>query len=372
MKTLFFETIYGVEQIVFNVGDNGDAKTHRDPITGVEYAYASAQNVKRNLKECFSNLSGIQTPKTEFKKNASAKNGHLVVNGDGDGEQGGVSVFLDQTKPNHIASIFGAWASDISDESNKYVKASLKSCINVSDMMPVHPLLQRLSKNEVGVFVGDKNSAITLGDKNTTLRTPEEAAEFAGCSIDEAKKVFSEQRPMNMFKDKKTANGVYQETFAIDIEAFGKIKLSSCTISEEAKTELIASGWRIVEINGEEYLSPTKEDLLKMWGYLVDAMLSWDFSSNNSLHGNVKEPLRYSVSLNGSKIKQCNSARVITNEDGRKVAELVLRDHDSVMNFNTTSLEKWYDCKSNNVETSLDADEEVKAALIKLGEENIL
>jgi len=371
MKNLYFKTIFGVNQATFNVGDDGDVKTHFDPITGTVYAYGSSANVKHNLKELFSELSGIETPNTEFKKNATVKNNQITVNADGSGEQGGVSIFIEETNPNHICTIFGAWNSDVSDATKKYVKAALKSCIKVSDMTPIHPLLQRLGKNEPGVFVGDHNSTITLGvGKDKTLHTPEEAAEFVGCSIEEAKKVFAEQRPMNLYKDKRTANGIYQETFAIEIETFGKIRLSSYNISEEGIEELVASGWRVMEIHGEKYLAPQKDVLMRLWENLVDAMLNWDFSSNNSLHGNQKEALRYSISLDAKKINQCNTARMFINENGKKAAELSLHGHPAVQNFNTLSLGSWIPC--DDMELDINADEKAREALIKLGEENIL
>jgi hypothetical protein len=373
--------------MVFNVGDEG-VKTHRDPITGLIYAYGSSANVKRNLKERFTELSGLETPDSEYKKNVEVKNNQLVLvksSGDGNkGEQGGVSVYIDDTNPNHVANIFGAWVSDITAEEAKYVKKAIKACIKVSDMIPVHPQLQYLTyygnqnKDEVGVSVGDRNSRITLGievkegGKNVekTLKTPEEAAELAGCSIEDAKKFFSEQRPMNLYKDKKLASGIYQETFAIEIETFGKIRLSSYAISDEVIDELVARGWRVMEIYGEKYLSPQKDVLMGLWKHLVDAMLTWDFSSNNSLHGNQKEAIRYSISMDANKINQCNGARIITNDNDKDVVSLALRDHKSVMSFNTTSLESVINC--NDIETSIDADEKAREALIKLGEENIL
>ena len=313
----------------------------------------------------------------EYKKNVEVKNHQLVLKTGKDGEkgeQGGVSVYLDQANPNHIANIFGAWASDVTKSVEKYVKASIKSCFNVSDMMPLHPLLQNLGKREVGVHVGDRNSTITLGvdGKDVTLRTPEEAAEFAGCSIEDAKKFFSEQRPMNLYEDKRTANGIYQETFAIDIETFGMVKLDIYHISDEDLEVLEASGWDVLDINGYKYLSPSRDVRLTLWKYFVNSMLGWDFSSNNSLHGNQKQPIRYSVSFDGNKITQCNGARVFTNDNGKPEAKLSLRDHSSVANFNTPTLEGVIDCEASGIETSIDADEEVKAYLIRLGEENIL
>lgn len=376
-KSLFLKVLYGVEQMVFNVGDDG-VKKHFDPITGKVYAYGSSANVKRCIKELFSELSQVETPKTEFKKNASVKNNVILVNEDGKGEQGGVSVFIDIKNP--ICSIFGAWNSDTSEATSKYVKAAIKSCFNVSDMMPVHPLLQSLGKTEKGVFVGDRNSIVTLGVKiggnEVTLKSPEQAAEMVGCSIEDAKKTFGSLRPMNLYEDKQTAYGLYQETFAIDIEAFGKVKLSSCTVSEDMIKELLGNGWRIVKVHGEDYLSPSREYILKLWEYFVEALIEWDFLSNNSLHGSVKEDLRYSVSMNAKKINQCTTASVYCDGDGKTKAKLVLRDSKDVYNFNTTNLEKWHICDGSDgnepIKTSMDADCDVKELMVQMGKEHIV
>ena len=377
MKNLYLRVLYGVEQMVFNVGDNG-VKKHFDPITKTPYAYASSSNVKRNIKEFFSELSQIDTPKTEFKKKAAAKNNKITVNEDGKGEQSGVAIFIDIKNP--ICSIFGAWNSDSSEATSKYVKAALKSNFNVSDMMPIHPLLQNLNKGEKGVFVGDRNSIVTLGakigDADVTLKSPEQAAEMVGCSIEEAKKVFGGLRPMNLYEDKQTANGLYQETFNIDIEAFGKVRLSSCEVSKEIIDGLLANGWRIVKVHGEDYLSPSRDEILKLWECFVESLIEWDFSSNNSLHGSVKEHLRYSVSMNVNKLNQCTTAAVYCDEDGKTKARLALRESKDVYSFNTTNLEKWYICDGSDgkqpVETSIDADSDVKNLLVQMGKDNII
>ena len=368
MKKLFVKTIYGVNDSVFNVGDNG-VKAHFDPITSETYAYGSSANVKRNIKQLFSELSHIETPKTEFKKKASAKNKSLAVNDGGTGEQGGVAISIDVENP--ICAIFGAWNSDKTDDDKKYAKNAIKACFNVSDFIPVHPLLQKLSKKEKGVFVGDKNSIVTLGIDSKTLRTPEEASEYVGCSIEEAKDVFGGLRPMNLYEDKQTANGLYQQTFAINIETFGMLNLSDYEVPQDKKDNLLSNGWRIVRVNGEEYLSPCRENLLQIWEYFVNALIDWDFSSNNSLHGNIKEALRYSFSFNANKLNNCNSAVTFEKENGKKGAKLALRNHEEVFNFNSVSLEKWFVC-DENTPTSMNADDEVKRALIEVGKNNIL
>ena len=372
MKRLYLRTLYGITDTVFNVGEKG-VKTHYEPITNKVYAYGSSPNVKKNVKEMFSAISGIETPNADFKRKASVKNKTIIVNGDGQGEQSGVSISIDVENPH--CSIFGAWNSETV---RKYAKAAIKACFNVSEFNPVHPLLQHLNDKDIGVFVGDSNSTVSLeisesdneGLKGVVIKTPEQASEMVGCSIEEAKKVFSSLRPMNCYEDKRTANGIYQETFTINIEAFGKVNLSSYEIPEEVINKLLANGWRIVKIDNEDYLSPSREELIELWRYFVDALIDWDFSSNNSLHGNIKEALRYSFSFNVNKLNNCNMAAMY--EDGDKLkARLVLRNHKKVANFNSVLLEKWYIC-DEQTPLSMDADDEVKDALFEVGKDNII
>ena len=376
-KNLYFRVLYGVEQKVFNVGDNG-VKTHWNPITNREYAYGSSANVKHNLKELFSDLSSIASPKTEFSKIAKIEGGKITINEDGSGEQGGVSIAIDVENP--MCSIFGAWTSEVPN-GEKYAKAALKANIMVADMMPIHSLLQNLSKVEKGVFCGDANSSVVLaaGSKKdkALLKTPEEAAKFAKCSIEEAKKAFASARPMNLYEDKRTATGLYKADFAIELDTFGKVKIADITsgLSEDKIKELVGKGWRVMEINGEKYLSPSKESLIKLWEFLVDALLNWDFTSNNSLHGSVKEALRYSVSLNAQKLNQCTTAKMY-EEDGKLKAKLALRDSKEVYSFNTTNLEKWHVCDGSDgnepIKTDIDADYTTRELLIQIGKDNIL
>ena len=374
MNKLFIRTIYGVTDIVFNVGQNGEVKTHYDPLTDRVYAYGSSANVKRNIKEYFSMKSGIQTPQTEFKKNASVTNKTITVNEDGKGEQSGVSIMIDIENP--ICPIFGAWNSDCNAD-GKYTKAALKACFNVSDMVPVHPLLAHLNKEEVGVFVGDANSKVTLGITNgelkgTTIKSPKEASELVGCTIEEAKKAFENQRPMNLYKDKRTATGLYQVTYAIDLDTFGKIKCSSCSIPSETKEKLLnEKQWHEVTIDGEIYLSPSCEELCELWDKFVKALIYWDFSSNNSLHGNVKEALRYTYSFNANKLNDCNTARIYTvidkktGEEKLKAQLLLIDDCKEVTSFNHVALGKYYDIKDINC--SVDASEQAVEELQRIG-----
>ena len=381
MKKVYIRTLFGVEQMVFNVGTDG-VKTHWNPITKQTYAYASSANVKRNIKELFYELSNINSPKTEFMKNANIDGGKINIETGADGkkgEQGGVSIAIDVENPG--CSIFGAWTSEVPN-GEKYAKAALKANIQVADMMPVHSLLQFLNKGEKGVFCGDKNSSVVLsvGSKKdkVMLKTPEEAADFAKCSIEEAKEKFASVRPMNLYDDNRTANGLYIANFGIDLDVFGKVKMSNITsgLSDEKISELVSKGWRVMDINGERYLSPSKEELIKVWEYFVEAIMNWDFSSNNSLHGSVKEVLRYSVSFNAQKINQCTTASMTLDKDGKKIAKLVLRESKEVYNFNTTNLEKWHVCDGSDgnepIKTNIDADYEAKALLIQIGKDWIL
>ena len=58
-KQINIRCVYAVEHQVMNVGEDG-TKTHYDPVTGIRYIYGSSENVKRNIKDAFKDISGIK------------------------------------------------------------------------------------------------------------------------------------------------------------------------------------------------------------------------------------------------------------------------------------------------------------------------
>ena len=80
--------------------------------------------------------------------------------------------------------------------------------------------------------------------------------------------------------------------------------------------------------------------------------------------------------MNVNKLNQCTTAAVYCDEDGKTKARLALRESKDVYSFNTTNLEKWYICDGSDgkqpVETSIDADSDVKNLLVQMGKDNII
>lgn len=378
MKNMVYvSALYGVEHKVFNVGDDG-VKKRLHPVFRTMNAFGSSQNVKKNIRDLFLSLTGIERPKTTFVKKATVKDNKIIINEDGkSGEQDGVSSRIDLS--NSVCAIFGGWQTDL-DNKDKYAKSSATGNIIVSDFLPIHPLLANLGCKEIGVFNGEATDSIALSvelnKKKTILRTPEEAAEFAKCSIEEAREVFRNSRAMNIYEDKETACGLYKMTYALELDKFGKMNLDriASLVTDEQIEECIREGWREQIIDGYHYLSPSKEMLDFLWENIVRALFKWDFTSNNRIHGSLKEALRYDISFDAQKMNECTAATVYMKDDKMR-AKLALRTCDDVYSFNTTLLEKYHICDGSDgnvpIKTSITAEDSAMNLLIQIGKDEI-
>lgn len=364
VNKLSIRFLYGVSHQVFNV-DSNDSKMHYDPITSLKYVYASSNNVKHNLRKEFVDIwndtqeNSIEPLKKVFYSTESEK------------KQAEVEIKMDIENP--ILALFGAWNSCQTDV--KYSQSAAKSCFNISQFSPIHIFLSKKAKT-VGIHSGDCNSVNgikTKDNKNNShyYTTPEELAETTSYTAETAKEKFEQLRALNFFEEKTTANGLYHYDIHIDLDVFGKINLTTFTLTEEDKAKYLANGWEEQTIRGEKYLSKSKEYNQKLFELFIKALFSWDFTSNNSLHGSEKELLRVSCALNDTlRWQQATMAKVVDEEERK--AELVLNDEVSnVYSFNTNLLSKYYMTESNGIKTDINADILAQEKLIELGKSKI-
>lgn len=341
---LTIRMLFGVSHQVFNVDDKG-AKTHYDPISRRSYVYGSSNNVKHNIKLEFMDNLEIESPKTIFNKSLPKPN---EIDQEKE-KQAGVSTEIDLENP--VLSIFGAW--DSSPNTEKYTRVALKSSFLVSEFRPIHTLLSSINKT-CGVNVGDYNSIVTFSDNNKTYYTPEELAEKnSRYTLESAKKLFDNTRALNFFQENDTTNGIYYYDVTIDLDTFGKIKLNDIKPTDNELENLLSNGWEIQTIKREKYLSKSKEYNERLLKEFIKSLFNWDFTSNNSVHGSLKELLRISFAVNDAATwQQCTMAK-LTNDN---VAELVIRDNEEgVYSYNTTLLSKYYLTEQNNIATDVNA-----------------
>ena len=372
-KQINIRCVYAVEHQVMNVGEDG-TKTHYDPVTGIRYIYGSSENVKRNIKDAFKDISGISSPKTVFEKKFDPKN--IKDDGSVSEKQGGVSTEIDCSNP--FCSTFGAWNASEETYKEKYAKAAIKSAIELSDFTPLHTLFSYKTSDCI-VNVGDENSSIAAvfekGKETLKFTSAEELAKGANVTLEMANAFFNNTRKMNFVKANETTNGIYKLDICINVEELGRYNLTDNPglVTEEEKQALIEKGMILKKVNNKEYLYyPTEftKDILK---WLVYSIFNWGFSSNNSLHGAKPELLRIAITDKNVSLWH-QSTFAYMSKDGESIidkkADFSFIDgleEKGVYTYNTLLLKKYM--LTDNV--SIDALDNAMEKVVELGNKMI-
>ena len=380
--------LYYVNDKVFNVGENG-SKIGVDPITNKQYTYGSADNVKHQLKESVVRGYGHGAPILRFSKKMNLKGTSTSkeVTESESKEQGGVSVETDFSKKNMlINTTFGAWNSEISQDDNKYKKMAFTSSFTVSNFRPFDARLISTRQGECGVCVGGSNSKVVpeISDSKTggklyvSIEELKERLQEKGISEDNVREIeeaMRSKRAMNFYKKNTTSSGVYVLDITINAQTFGMISKSNFGNEyDRFFDEARKNGWKdLGDLYGDydHYMAMDKYEVLKVFGLLVDSIINFRFSSNESTHGSLIEPLRYTVSRNANHLTYCTTLSV--NEvDGKERVKLLCNDNlypnGDVWAFNTESLKK-FNVESGKGEIAYDprADEDFKKAVMDMG-----
>lgn len=366
---------YLVSNMVPNVDSEG-LKTLRDPIFDKVYGYGSAANVKFNNKLLFADILNVMPLKKVFTKKLNCKNKKLIKSDEG--EQCGVSTKINVENPNVI---FGAWDNITSKINNKRRDAKLKASIRFSMFEPIHPLLSKtygLSGVNHGQRGYDEVNAEYTGTNNvkTTLNDANEIQQATGCTIEDAEEWLNSQRLVNVYKSKYETNGMMSGVYKVDITIetdrlyrITKEELEDILTTDEIESLINEKGWRTIETLGTTYYMPPKEEIEKVYIALVDTILNWDFSSNNSLNGGIKQLLRVDVAFNNTNKWQYATYGTLLKDTEKPKAILTLHnDLDGVYSFTTPLLESVpYTCADTDKGVSVNALDEAKEKMLELG-----
>ena len=358
--TLNVRRVYNVNGLVFNVGENG-SMTRFDNVFKKRYGYASADNIKHCLTEKFCEITNLERPKRYYAKN-------IKKEGDKDKQ---ADVFTDFDLRNPFIRLNGVWnPNEISFNDEKYNKCAMKSIINFSDMLPLHVLLTNMDK-QCGVNCGNASDAVYFKEgKNDNVKmffTVEELVKNGGKTQKDAEQMFRETRPMNFYEKNETSSGIYYIDRHINLTNLIYVDVTNVTLTEEDEMEYIKDGYKFEIINGKKYFIVPKEQALSDLQSIIEAMFTWDFLSNNSVHGSVKEPLRTTISLNNTELWQ-QSTMASLNEDGKSVSlDFNSAEEDEecgVYSFNTKLLKKFYN--NTNIEYSSLADKKAMEKIMEI------
>lgn len=378
---IFLKNFYYCTNQVFNVSTSAEEKSEYkskkqyDPVFGRYYMVGSPNNLKHCMRNTYNQILGIKDQEVLMQK---------ILQPDGkniEEKQGGVSCVPNFIEP--YSTIFGLWLStvfNIEGEHPKYTKMALKSNICISEFKPLHPLLASTMKGG-GVNNGTTNTRIILTcKKNSKDNSPislrcEDRADirediFKYIPEWEGKEIYMGRNNSNSIYKEETTTGVYNYDFWVNMNEFGKICTKTIVATDEGKNEmndLVENrGWRTQIINNAEYLVPPIEEIKRMWEAWAQTQFEWDWQSNNSTHGSVKEFLRCVFSLNEPQL-WAQSTLAEVNEDNKSAHIVVHDEFDEVKTFNSLALKQYLTTGRDDVKYDAYAHKNAYKELVELG-----
>lgn len=275
---------------------------------------------------------------------------------------------------NPFIRLNGVWnPNEITFNEEKYNKCAMKSIVNFSDMLPLHVLLTSMDKQS-GVNCGNASDTVYFKEgKDDSVKmffTVEELVEKGGETQESAEKMFKETRPMNFYEKNETSSGIYYVDWHINLTNLVYVDVTNVTLTKEDEEEYMKDGYDFMLYKGKKYFVVPKEQAIKDLNAIVESMFTWDFLSNNSVHGSIKEPLRTTISLNNTESWQQSTMASFNEEQNKAEFDFNSKEEDEkcgVYSFNTKLLKKFYN--KENLEYSSCADKNAMEKIMEIATE---
>lgn len=374
---IYIKNFYYCTNQVFNVSTSAEknneykSKKHYDPVFGRSYMVGSPNNLKHCLRKTYYQILGIKDQEVLMQKILQPDGNNIEEN------QGGVSCVPNFIEP--YSTIFGLYMStsfNIKGETPKYLKMSLKSDVCLGEFKPLHPLLASTMKGG-GVNNGTTNTSIILtckkfaNDKSPiSLRYEDRKDIFKYIPEWNGKEINMGRNISNHIYKEETTTGIYSYDCWANMNVFGKVNKKTIEATglgeDELEGLLKKHGWFTQIINNDEYLVPPIDIIKREWEAWVQANFEWDWQSNNSTHGSVKEFLRCVFSLNEPQL-WAQSTLAEVNEDNKSAHIVVHDEFDEVKTFNSLALKQYLTTGRDDVKYDAYAHKNAYKELVELG-----
>lgn len=338
MSTIYIRTLKRAEHTVFAVEDG--QKRYYDPQFNKYVPYSSGQQVKRSLIDQLSKvLNEIPAP-TTFVFGVNKK-----------GELGEGEVYAN-CNPAYADQLFGGWMKAAKGGKERTIKR--RSPLSISAMRGLHPLLSGIDRENASFDRSDRpnNKVIVRNENGEELNDAEIVSLLEGKDRSISRKWIPDQR---------RATGLFVQDIAIDLRRLFCVNLNAFEpeITEETEQLLRNEGWEEKENVFGKCLVTPKEVRDKLIPALVNAIINWAITSNQSRTFSLMETLAVAVSDNANKIAGSIRAKLST-EDENKAIPIIEEDLSGVETFVTLSAAGYILTKKE----SADALEKAEQALI--------
>lgn len=302
MNTIYIRTLKRAEHTVFCVQDG--QKTYFDPQFRKTLPYSSGQQVKRSIIDTLnSSLNTAGSPTTFI---SDVKKGELK-----EGEVYGTC------NPTYADQLFGGWMKAQSAKKGDGGRTlKRRSPFSISAMRALHPLLAGTSTEDISFDRSDRpnNNIIVRDEKGNHLDTESITALLEGKDRSLSRKWI----PKN-----SRASGLFVMDMAIDLRRLFCVTINPLEpeIAPEIETELRENGW----VESENVFGPcliAPKSLREKWiPAIINAIIDWRITSNQSRTFSLMETLAIAVSHDANKLSGSIRAKLTEDDKATPIIE---------------------------------------------------
>lgn len=311
MSTIYVRTLKHAEHTVFCVTDG--QKTYFDTQFNKPVPYSSGQQVKRSILDSLNAVLGVSGAPTTFYWDVNK------AKEIGEGEVAGTC------NPAYPDQLFGGWMHASKGGNERTLKR--RSPLSISAMRALHPKLAGTTTENMTFDRSDRpNNNIVVRQEGKILSTEEVQELLAGKDKSLTRKWLN---PANR------ATGLFVQDIAIDLRRLFCVSLNPLEpeITADVETQLRNNDWVESEnVFGKCLVAP--KSIREKWiPAIVDAILDWKITSNQSRTFSLMETLAVTVSGNANKVASSIRAKLVG--DGEKVMPIIEEGLGGVETFVT-------------------------------------
>lgn len=311
---IYLRGLRAVAHTVFNVQEG--QKAYRDPQFGNLQAYASGQQVKRNIIEAL--LIGLDEPVAPSTFNWQTK----VEKGKGNAPD---SVKFEQKEiwsacdPTFADQLLGGYMRN--EAGQGIVKR--RSPLSISAMRPLHPLLGGLERDPENITFDRSDRAA-----HHVVRVRDESGdELSAEALSEVLERTGRTLPSRAWIPGQTrATGLFVYDICLDLRTLFCIStdMTEPQLSPGMLQKLLDLGWtRTANHFGPALVAPEKERE-RLMPALAQALLNWRIVTNQARTFSLQETLAVAISTQADEVAGAIRAQLYGAEDERARARPVL------------------------------------------------
>lgn len=336
---IYLRGLRSVSYSVFCVQEG--QKKYYDPVFNKSVPFSSGQQVKRSIFDNILSSSDLKLSPTEFNFKFDGK---MLKEGEA----------LSECDPSYFDQLIGGYMRAVSGGAERTIKR--RSPLSISAFRALHPLLSSLSSEDI-TFDRTSNAAnnkVVIKDKSGKQLSDEEVTELLeGTDRSLSRKWVPDSNGSN-----NRFSGLFVYDIAIDLRTLFSVSTNKFEPEINSRTveKLKSEGWQTGNNFLGECLTAPQSFQEQLIPLLVDGLLNWRVTSNQSRTFDLTETLAIGLSHNASKLSM--SIRADLDFDQQRRAKPVIDSSvDSVQLFITPSANAYLEVESSSSNALDDAHE---------------